>query len=216
MLNDVWRTIGKEVGFFYEANFEDVPSSPGVYAWFYPLRVLSREPEALQRVVEEVQALLNYDSGVRGPPSKEAILEFSWWNYSILAGRRPNILQLPDTLQQAWNAIVKNEEQFSEFQRTLLRASIFMPPLYVGKTDNLNTRCQQHLRGGAGQNDFHDRFENNAHQLGLRLRSVRQLVFSCVRTGPPVEQRLSQPATRVHELVERVMNGICAPPYGKR
>lgn len=216
VLNDVWRTIGSDVGFFYEMNFDEVPSSPGVYAWFYPLRVLSRSPTALEKFVAEVQTLLNYDSGDEGPPVREAILPVAWWSWSLSAGRRPKPLQLTESLSRAWATITSNDEVFADFQQSLLKASIFMPPLYVGKADNLNTRCGQHLCGADGSNDFHRRFEDFARRLNLPLRSVDKLVFACVRTGSPAPEVANNSVSPVHELVEAVMKSICAPPYGMR
>ncbi len=215
VLNDVWRSIGTEVGFFYEKNFDEVPSSPGVYAWFYPLRVLSRSPDGLQQFVANVQVLLNYDSGANGAPSAKAELPLAWWSWSIVADRTPKPLQLSEPLKRAWLEITGSDEYFSDFQQTLLKASIFMPPLYVGKANNLNTRCGQHLSGAQGANDFHRRFEAFARHLELPICSVQQLVFACVRTGVPVEDE-ARVLSPVHELVEGIMKSVCAPPYGVR
>ena len=218
VLNDVWRTIGKEVGFFYEGNFDDVPSVPGVYAWFYPLRLISRSPEALQKIVTDVQALLNYDSLAEGPPTRDTELILTWWSWLLRAGRIPKPLVLSETLNQAWADVTANDEDFTDFQRSLLKASIFMPPLYVGKADDLRARCGQHLTGAGDSNDFHRRFEHSARRLDLPLRYVHQLIFACVRTGSGLnaEEEDGRPSTRVHELVEAIMKGICAPPYGMR
>lgn len=216
VLNDVWRTIGSEVGFYYESNFDDIPASPGVYAWFYPLRVLSRSPTALQQLVGEVQALLNYESVAGGPAAKEAILPFAWWSWSIVAARTPKPLLLSEPLNRAWTDIAANDALFSDFQQSLLKASILMPPLYVGKADNLNIRCAQHLRGAHASNDFHRRFEDFARQLSLPIRSVRQLVFACVRTGAPAEDGHNSSESPAHQLLEGIMKSICAPPYGVR
>jgi hypothetical protein len=215
-LNDVWRTIGTEVGFFYEANFDQIPSAPGVYAWFYPLRILSRSPGALQQLVGEAQALLNFDSSMNGVPRLEAEIPVAWWKWVIAAGRSPKEIELSEFLSRAWTEVYTSDELFGDFQKTLLKSSIFMPPLYVGKADNLNTRCGQHLRGADGANDFHRRYEGFAKHLNLRVRSVRDLIFACVRTGIAAEHDPTQEPSPVHELVECVMKGICAPPYGMR
>lgn len=216
VLNDVWRTIGSEVGFYYEANFGDVPSSPGVYAWFYPLRVLSRSQEGLWQLVANVQSLLNYDAGDNGPPRAAAVFPFAWWSLSLAAGRTPKPLQLTEPFKRAWTEIIRSDETFTDFQRSLLKASIFMPPLYVGKADVLSVRCGQHLSGAQGANDFHTRFEGFARQLNLPLRTVRQLIFACVRTGSATEAGVNASFSPVHELVEGIMKSICAPPFGLR
>jgi hypothetical protein len=216
VLNDVWRTIGDEVGFFYEKTFDDVPSSAGVYAWFYPLRIFSRTPEGLEQFVTEVQTLLNYDSESEGPSERTGLIPVVWWSWALAASRIPKPLQLSDSLRRAWGEICAREDLYSDFQKSLLKASVFMPPLYVGKADNLNTRCGQHLSGSDSANDFHRRFEDFARRLNLRVRNVRQLVFACVRTGATVDEAPGLPISPMHELVESIMKSICAPPYGMR
>lgn len=214
VLNDVWRSIGSDVGFFYEANFVDVPSAPGVYAWFYPLRVLSRSVDDLFQLVGSVQALLNYDAIAPGV-QRHGEIPFAWWTFVLACTRRPKALTLSEPIQRAWAQITATDESFAEFQQALLKASIFMPPLYVGKADNLNTRCVQHLVGVLGANDFHSRFEEFARGLALPIRSVRQLIFACVRTGT-LNDAPQEGRGPVHELIESIMKSICAPPYGLR
>jgi hypothetical protein len=216
VLNDVWRTIGDEVGFFYDANFDDVPSLPGVYAWFYPLRLLSKSPDALTEFVAQVQAALNYDSECKGEPSKQQLFPLSWWGWSVSAKRMPKSFVISEPLKRAWIEIAASEKLFPEFQQCLLKASILMPPLYVGKADNLNTRCRQHLLSDADNNTFHRRFEEFARTLKLPICSVRQLVFACVRTGPPLDKENETMPSPVHELLEGVMKSLCCPPYGVR
>src|SRR5262249_51125150 len=107
----------------------------------------------------------------------------------------------------------KNDDTFVNFQQCLLKASIFMPPLYVGKADNLNTRCSQHI-SGVGSNTFHARFEDFARRLELPLRTVRQLVFVCVRTRLAADEDVDPTSGQIHELIEAIMKSICGPPYG--
>lgn len=216
VLNDVWRAIGAEVGFYYEANFDEVPSSPGVYAWFYPLRVISRSQEGLQQFVENVQAILNYDPGDKGPPKRELSITFTWWSLSMVASRAPKPFQFSEPFRRAWTEITGSDALFSDFQQSLLKASIFMPPLYVGKADNLNSRCGQHLSGVDGANDFHRRFEEYGRHLNLPVRNVRQLVFACVRTASADDNGMGSSSSPVHEFLESIMKSICAPSFGVR
>lgn len=215
VLNDVWRTIGNEVGFYYEVNFEQVPSAPGVYAWFYPLRILSRSVDALEKLAGQAQAVLNYDAGCDGPPERDAQLPVSWWRWGIRASRQPKPLEL-GALIPVWEQIVNSDALFEELQISLLKSSVFMPPLYVGKANNLNARCSQHIDGVTGANDFHRRYEDYARKLELPLRSVRKLIFVCVKTGAIPDPSDGAEPSPVHELVEGVMKSICAPPYGVR
>lgn len=212
-LNDVWRSIA--VGYFYEATFDKVPFTPGVYAWFYPLRVLSRQREALISTVTEVQKLLCYDAGVKGCPGGSSKVQLSWSSWELSARIEPDLFELTDKFITKWDQIIADDGLFSEFQKALLKASILMPPLYVGKANNLNIRCGQH-QIGTGKNDFHDRFQNFADQHSLSIRSVRKLIFGCVQTGPFVTQNENEFSSPVHELVEAIMKSVCSPPYGVR
>ena len=44
-LNDVWRNLDREIGVVYRGRFENVPHEPGVYAWFYPLKITTDDIE---------------------------------------------------------------------------------------------------------------------------------------------------------------------------
>ena len=212
-LNDVWRSIA--VGYFYEANFDKVPAVPGVYAWFYPLRVLSRKKEDLVRTVTEVQKLLCYDAGLQGKPRGASSVQLSWSSWELSAQLEPQLFELTKTFSSKWNLIAESEVLFSEFQKSLLKASILMPPLYVGKANNLNIRCNQH-QNGSGNNDFHDRFQNFAEQNSLSIRSVKKLIFGCVQTDTSILESENEISSPVHELVEAIMKNVCSPPYGVR
>ena len=71
-LNDVWLNVNKEIGFYTKETFERIPDGPGVYAWFYPLRITTEDP---YQFIREVNLILNYDSNVNGKPSKKKWVE---------------------------------------------------------------------------------------------------------------------------------------------
>ena len=177
---------------------------------------LSKSPDALSDFVAQVQAALNYDAECKGEPSKQQLLPLAWWSWSVSARRTPKSFVISEPLRRAWLEITSSETLFPEFQQCLLKASILMPPLYVGKADNLNTRCRQHLQIDSDDNTFHRRFEDFARSLKLPISSVRQLVFACVRTGPPHDKENDITLSPVHELLEGVMKSLCGPPYGMR
>lgn len=142
-LNDIWRNVSKEIGFYTKETFQNVPAVPGVYAWFYPLRILTKDANAF---VNEVNAVLNYDSGSRGVPKLQSIFTFKWEQVAVDLefGNRQFEMQ---KFEDLWNVIIDDEKRFELLRQSIMKASIFMPPLYVGKTVNLNTRCGQHVEG---------------------------------------------------------------------
>lgn len=204
-LNDVWRTVSSEVGFFYEVNFESVPAAPGVYAWFYPLRLVSQETNALNQLVEEAQTLLSYNASSGTSEVADLELPLSWWTWYVTAIRKAKMLQLADKHKKTWDATRADNAKFEAFRKALLKSSILMPPLYVGKANNLQTRCAQHL----GSSGFNHRFESFAKSNQFQVRTVRELIFVCIRTDP-----VSDDDAATHELLEELVKAICAPPYG--
>jgi hypothetical protein len=210
-LDDVWMRIGSEVGFYYRGNFEDVPCDPGVYAWFYPLRLLSRQEHAIDELVNQMQTLLSYDanSGER----EEVLLEakLSWWKWSATARRRAKEFQISDSLRNVWKETRADGERFKVFQEAVLKSSIFMPPLYVGKADDLSVRCDQHRRSSGTKFDFHKRFVEFAKKNKFPIDSVDNLIFACIKTES-VRDEVSQS----HSLIEELLKHICTPPYGVR
>lgn len=213
-IDDVWRRIGTEVGFYYDLTFDSIPMVPGVYAWFYPLRVLSKDPNDLEKLVMQVQSLINYDSQGCGQGLKETEIPAGWVNWRLGARRVPRLFKLSPPFRNVWTEIAANEDLFLDFQQSLLKASVFMPPLYVGKADNLRARCRQHRDGSDQVNGFHRRFEEFARSEDLPIREVNRLIFACVKTTSVLGQEQNESISRVNEIVEAVMKSICAPPYG--
>src|SRR6266704_704361 len=100
------------------------------------------------------------------------------------------------------------------FQQALMEASIFMPPLYLGKTDNLRVRYGQHVQGmGPEANVFHTRFTSFTQSLGLTL-AVSDLLFVCVQTDRDTDRTLRD--ANLTELLEHVLMRVCKPPFSMR
>ena len=186
-----------------------IPSVPGVYAWFYPLYI-SRD-QTLDAVLKELSAVHLYDASTEGRPRFDATTDFGWseiqWVAEIV--NRP----LPDAgesgnLREIWQEVSQDDIKFDQLERSLLRASILMPPLYIGKTRNLAARYNSHItdpRSGT----FHSRFVSHAKKQKLRQKEVRDLLFVTLRTqdkGHDIEE----------DLVEGILKLVSRPPYGKR
>ena len=95
-----------------------------------------------------------------------------------------------------------------------MEASLLMPPLYVGKADNLRVRYTQHVEGaGPEANVFHTRFTTFARSVGLPL-TVSDLLFVCIRTDPDTDRALRD--ANVNELLEHILMQLCQPPFSMR
>lgn len=157
-LNDIWRKVNKEIGFYTKETFDKVPTVPGVYAWFYPLRITTKDPHAF---IREVNTVLNYDASTEGKPiavlNEDKAIKFAWKTIDLnleLNFKKPNL----DNFISIWNEALKSEKTFHHLKRVVMKSSIIMPPLYVGKTTNLYVRCAQHINGNDRGKNFHSRY----------------------------------------------------------
>jgi hypothetical protein len=207
-LNDVWRNINREIGIYWKGRFDQVPDVPGVYAWFYPLRITTSE---LAVFLGDIAKLFSFDAARNGLADGSAMLRFAWEEAGIDVKLRPTASALPADIIQIWNQVRTDPERFDRLRMVVMRGSLLMPPLYVGKARSLAVRCQQHLTG-TGKNDFHERFQQYAAAAELSARVVEDLVFACIQTGEAVDN----PDEAIEGLVEEILKRACRPKYSAR
>jgi len=97
----------------------------------------------------------------------------------------------------------------NQLRRSIMRATILMPPLYIGKAKNLNVRCGQHLRGGSAS-QFHDRFEQYAGVVGSYYKKISDLLFVCIGT---TESEQTHDQQGLEAVIEDIMKCVGKPPY---
>jgi len=219
-INDVWRDISQYINIYTSRNFDEVPSSPGVYAWFYPIELPSTNINDLSL---ELASILDYDSKIKGNISGEADIEFNWKKTKIQVSEESNV-NLKKSSEEKWNDVISDEESCLNFRKTLLASSILMPPLYIGKTNNLLRRCIEHRKGSGTKskhkNEFHSRFEqytqNKVLENGKKFNSqkVEDLIFVCIRTDTNESNQDNENNTE--ELLENILQLIAKPPYSRK
>jgi len=210
-LNDVWRDIGQKVAVYSGNRLNQVPAKAGVYAWFYPLRLSTFD---LGPLVDEVHKVLLFEPKSNGSLNRHTVVSLPWKQYLIGLRAQPRSWRdLVGRKAEAWAAICDDPEAFDHFRKILLTASILLPPLYVGKTDNLFSRCSQHVNGN-DKNTFNRRYEVYAQSAGLTYKSVDDLLFACIET--PQENHGRGDPFGMAEIVEDVLKNLCAPPFGLR
>jgi hypothetical protein len=202
-LDDVWKTFDRSIGLHYTARFDQVPPFPGVYAWFYPLRVTSYE---LDTFLAEVRAVHLYDARRKARPSAAGSARFGWSILEWKAELNDPRTSLPEKCRATWERLAGEPEAFDDLRRVLLQASLLMPPLYVGKAVNLRTRCAAHLDG---RSNFAERFEARAKEIGLQARRVRDLILVTMRT-----ESVGDETDESESLVEEILKLVARPPYG--
>jgi len=203
-LNDIWRNVGNEISFFTEETFKDIPSVSGVYAWFYPLRLTTKN---IDEFINEVQLVLNYDCDSNGSPSRENSIKFGWDIIHQKIDFAPKNYDL-NSFRHIWQKIANDQDKFDNFRKVIMRASILLTPLYVGKASNLKLRCQQHINGTAKDNNFNARYENYAQKLNISSKSVKDLLFVILKTDEKGDV-----STESEKLVEAVLKNLIKPKY---
>lgn len=206
-LNDIWRNVNQEIGFYTEETFDNIPSSPGVYAWFYPLRIIDKN---LDVFMSEVQTILNYDSNTEGEPEINTEHKLAWETICQKLTLKPKN-DIKNTYRKLWNQIVEVEEDWNEIRKTIMRSSILLPPLYVGKAIDLNSRCKEHINGSDTKNHFHKRYEEFARKNEVNSSRVSDLLFVCIKINENKAQ-----SKRSEELVEEIIKHLSKPKYSIR
>ena len=169
-IDDVWRLIGQNrtVGFYTRDTFSAVPASTaGIYAWFYPLKV--RFP-SFSEFLEELFLVYDYDSKLRDSQEGWYPVRLGSRNYEI-GMRLTSFFRDHAHWDGEWNRVIRHPETSRAFQEALLKASILMPPLYVGKTDDLARRSREHLNRRTDQTGFHERYTRRIAKLNEEIRS---------------------------------------------
>ena len=85
----------------------------------------------------------------------------------------PSILKEWDTVSDSSDEIITTTKFYA------LLGTIFTRPLYIGMTENLNERYEQHINGYGSSSTFHERFSEHMSKIGMN-KEVRDLLFVCI------------------------------------
>ena len=202
MINDVWYNFNERIYFLTRNTFDQAPSTAGVYAWYYPLRVSTYD---LKEFINEVLLVMAYDSISGGTLKLSSEIQSSWRRYKFDLTSIPTIDNLPKAFIDSWNKVTNND--FDSVRKDLMRFSLFMPPLYVGKTNSLVRRINEHVNGKANTNSFKQRFEEFAKSNSLSQQSVGDLL--CVA----VTSTNTEESEEYVNLMEYIMKILSAPGF---
>ena len=208
----VFRTLtntDSRLGFYTIETKAGIPSIPGCYAWFLPLWIYN---DNLSDLVKIVAKILNFDHD----PEKQVEVSFNWESIKMNVSRRAAI-RTHESAQSTWERVISSDDGRDALQQTLLEASLLMPPLYVGRTNNLRRRYLEHTEERSHRpNDFNRRFYNHMMRLGLEL-TVSDLLFVCIRTPSDLVKTLDEYGDHEIEiLIEHVLMQFCRPPFSIR
>ena len=112
------------------------------------------------------------------------------------------------SFQHTWDEFSKDQKKFDDLRKIIMRASILLSPLYVGKASNLKIRCYQHINGNGSDNSFHKRFEDYANKVNSKSKKVSDLLFVAIKT-----EETQGESQESEKLVEGILKNLVKPKY---
>jgi len=206
-LNDIWKNIN--IGFYTFKERDRIPTKPGTYAWYCPLDI--RSPK-FEDFIKTYKTIFEYDSKEKTKKmERKTEIRFPW--KILKQSMQLSLLDLPEktplsgkTVKELWNLINADENSLKKFRFALLKSSILLPPLYVGKTKNLSKRYKEHYESeiDSEKNNFKSRFMN--HILGNDINiAFEDLIFFAI----PMETL----PEHSEELLEEIIKLLSQPVY---
>jgi hypothetical protein len=213
-LNDELLSLDKKLKYYTLETFKDVPIEPGIYAWFYPLRIID---DNLNQLVEEINFIFNFNHDSESEDTAKTETEMGWRKYTVET--KFTEISKNHSLFSSWNSFIEEYtsqqeylddcEKFNDLKRIIFVSSIFLPPLYIGKTNNLNRRCREHVDGIGSDNVFHRRYNEYASKhLQVKCKYVGQLIFGCISTK--VFDNLPE---NNEQLIEQILMNLIKPIF---
>lgn len=171
-----------------------VPRKGGIYAWFMPLRFY--EGLTAEENIKMYAELDLWD----GNASRKAAIDFNWDRIEIEA-KRSKRKNIPSTLTQL------AEPTLAQLEIPLLLSSVFARPLYVGKTDNLRDRIENHTDTKLDVNDFNTRFSKWVATTPIAGRiDVSDLLFVFL----PLDKE--EYPKDIVDVLEAILHHVIGPP----
>ena len=151
-LTDIWRDVAKSIKFYTKETASMIPERPGIYGWFLPLWLYKDDIKELVKIISK---LYLYDAKSRGVPERKSESDFNWEKILITLTKSYKT-DFSEDLQRNWDMFIDDPGSRHVSEENLMQASIFLPALYVGKTNNLLARYNQHVSGSSSmKNEFH-------------------------------------------------------------
>ena len=208
---DVWRSLGDRIGFYTKETKDRIPEVPGIYAWFLPLWIYDN---SIERLIDVLDRITLYDADCKGPPQKSVVARFRWDELGLQVTKH-GIKPLPDGKEEPWADLLQDPTVNHALQKTLMMASVFMPPLYVGKAQSLSIRYQQHVSGSGKKNTFHRRFTDHISSLTPSPNlQVSDLIFACIRTEEARNKAIC--SDELNDILEAILLRLCKPAFSER
>ena len=166
----------------------------------------------LSQFLALVTSILSYETN----PDVSVRIPFKWESIAVTAAKKTDAHATEPKIA-TWNKLLENPSDRRAIQQTLLEASLFLPPLYVGMTNNLKRRYIDHTDPpDPRKNVFHNRLQQCLDSLELKL-SANDLLFVSLTTPSTLSYADGDVTEKeFNELVEQILMQSCRPTLSER
>ncbi len=213
-MDQLWLDLTTSgVGFYTSDNASTIPSTPGVYAWYYPLKLKFLDKGGIREFLSQIKRMQAFDAKRESNSPMESTFNFTWDPLSVSVGRKFNNPQIETHIPDIWSEISKSTDDIIRSTKiAALAGTLFTRPLYIGLSDNLSRRYGDHTLGRTG---FHDRFKKYMGELGMPNR-VSDLLFVCISIDKEGKSAITREKQKAQiDLIEGILKVLGQPIFSK-
>ena len=212
IFSDVTGSSGN-VGIYTGDTEAHIPETSGCYAWLIPLWIIS---DNMESCLDYYAKLFSFESS---PFRLNRELKWAEVDLSILKRQAVTVSPLSEH-EKTWRKLINDETAKSALESVLLISSLFMPPLYVGRSNNLKRRYREHIETAktTDRNVFGARFTEFSNKYGAKFE-VADLLFWCIETSFIDSTALKQVDVEQNQfdmLIEKLLFELVNPPFSER
>jgi hypothetical protein len=203
--------INKRVSIYDFKTRHLIPNRAGVYGWFVPLWLWPKYKTS-NDYVDAIAKIFMYEP-TDNLEAKERTQEIAFnWEKIDIDPTRKRINKDSETVENFWQKMQSDEKMKKAFGDALMEASLLLPPIYVGQTENLLDRYDSHIKGSTDRNDFHKRFKEYVKNNKIDLR-LDELIFAAIPTPKIFDEFGKEESNNLHKLLEQVIMRISGPAF---
>jgi hypothetical protein len=200
-LQQLWLDLTTDnIGFHTFQTRGMIPKTGGVYAWILPIKLnFSLTGDSLNKNVLKYKNIQAYDAKTEGHSSISKEYNFNWDPFKVAVKKNEQKNKIGKTHRSVWKQL--SNESGKILKEAILLGSIFSRPLYIGYTNNLERRYDEHIDGYGKRSNFNKRFNNYLQKLSRQSRKdsennksfedlskeynidIRELLFVCIKSN---------------------------------
>jgi hypothetical protein len=220
---DVLNTFNSRFKIFSYRDRHEIPELPGAYAWFFPLHMFddckkAQELADCYRKIFALDSLFVGQSTLSEREYTEDRSTKSWQSVSLKTEVHISPSgKLHEGCEGIWDKVQADPQKKEIFRDSLIASSLFMPPLYIGKANDLMQRYNSHM----SDSTFKSRFEEFSFSHRINV-AVTDLIFCCLSLDNKSEQAMADEVVEnsdgndMNYLLEQILMKSSLPPFSKQ